>query len=104
MYKLRMAPTDNNLPMYELLVPYFSTGTCKEYLKFCKNFKKVCKGQNITTGPAMFTLVRCLLKGEALMSFNNKAADITKMVENVNKCLSAVRKGIFPLCADLTQL
>ena len=31
-YKLRTNPTVVSSPTYELAVPYFSTGTCKEYL------------------------------------------------------------------------
>ena len=71
-YKLRTSPTDSDLPTYELSVPYFSTGTCKEYLKFCTNFYKVCLGQHITTGPQKFILARRSLAGDALQSFKIK--------------------------------
>ena len=64
-YKLRTNPADSDLPTYKLLVPYFSTGTCKEYLKFCTNFYKVCLGQHITTGPQKFILARHLLDVKA---------------------------------------
>ena len=76
-YKLRTAPTDGNSPQYELTVPYFSTGTCEEWLIFRKNLKKVTTGLNLTTGSARFELARNLLTGDALSIFNTTAADTT---------------------------
>lgn len=70
-YKLHNNSMSTKSPTYKLSVPYFSTGTCKEYMKFCTNFDKVCTGQNITNGPGQFTLTRCLLEGEALTEFKN---------------------------------
>ena len=104
-YKLRSNPGDNDSPTYELSVPYFSTGTCEEYLKFRTNFDKVCTGQNITTGPGKFTLARRLLEGDALTSFDNKATELagTETNQSCVTCLNAVRDGVFPQRAVLTQ-
>ena len=104
-YKLRSNPGDNDSPTYKLSVPYFSTGTCEEYLKFRTNFDKVCTGQNITTGPGKFTLARRLLEGDALTSFNNKATELagTETNQSCVTCLNAVRDGVFPQRAVLTQ-
>ena len=57
-YKLRNNPTEDGSPTYELSVPYFSTGTYEEWLKFCKNVECVIAGQNVTTSPASFAVGR----------------------------------------------
>ena len=104
-YKLRANPTETTSPTYELSVPFFSNGTCEEYMKFRTNFDKVCKGQNITTGPGRFTLARRLLEGEALMSFENEAITVTSETnDTVKQCLDAVHKGIFPACSGITKM
>ena len=77
-YKLHTNPTVASSPTYELAVPYFGTGMCKEYLKFPNNFEKVCIGQNITTGPGKFTLSRRLLDSEALTKFELKVEELTE--------------------------
>ena len=104
-YKLRTSPTDSDSPTYELSVPYFSTGTCEEYLKFCTNFYKVCLGQHITTGPQKFILARRLLTGDALQSFDVKATELEGMETNASceQCLDAVRDGVFPQRSVLQQ-
>ena len=103
-YKLRANPTDLDLPTYELSVPFFSNGTCEDYMKFCTNFDKVCKGQNITNGPGRFTLARRLLEGKALTSFKNEANTITSETnESVKQCLDAVHTGTFPQRAVVLQ-
>jgi len=53
-YKLRNIPSDNSSPVYKLTIPYFGTGTCKEWLKFRDNLDKMLIGQNVTTGPGKF--------------------------------------------------
>ena len=96
-YKLRTNPTVATSPTYELVVPYFGTGTCKEYLKFRDNFDKVCVGQNITAGLGKFTLSRHLLDSKALTEFELKVTELTeqngtmtKTNKMVNQCLDAI--------------
>ena len=50
-YKLCNNPSEENSLVYELSVPYFGTGTCKEWLLFRRNLDKVITGQNVTGGP-----------------------------------------------------
>ena len=106
-YKLRTAPTDGNSPQYELTVPYFSTGTCEEWLIFRKNLKKVTTGLNLTTGSARFELARNLLTGDALSIFNTTAADTTLVMSETltsfETCLDAVAYAVFPTRAELYQ-
>ena len=73
-YKLCNNPTEENSAVYKLSVPYFWTGTCKEWLLFWRNLNKVITGQNVTGDPGRFTVARRLLEGDALTAFNNVAA------------------------------
>lgn len=103
-YKLRNDPNDADSPGYELAVPYFSTGTCEEWLNFLKNLEKVFKGQGVTSGPGQYTVARRLLEGEALSTFNNTATlQNAETVANFKLCVEAVTKSIFPTRAVLLQ-
>ena len=103
-YKLRTNPTDNTSPTYELSVPFFSTGTPEEYLKFKKNLDSVAAGQVLTDGPKKYALARCLLQGDALTTFEAKAASAgTETVPHFNECLEAVATSVFPMRAVLKQ-
>ena len=104
-YKLRNVPTEANSPTYELTVPYFSTGSCEEWLKFRKNFSKVCKGQNVTTGPGKFAVARRLLEGDALTAFENAATaeGVTETLDNCRRCLNEVASHVFPPTAAQMQ-
>ena len=109
-YKLRNVPTDANSPTYEVSVPYFSTGSCEEWLIFRKNLEKVLTGQNVTGGPQKFVVARRLLDGEALTNFENEAKKQTTAQGNVSEtgatftaCLDAVARNVFPKRAVLLQ-
>ena len=109
-YKLHNNPTEENSPVYELSVPYFLTGTCKEWLLFRRNLNKVITGQNVMGGPGRFTVARRLLKGDALTAFNSAAARQTTSTGNPSKtrttfgaCLDAVAASVFPRRALLLQ-
>lgn len=106
-YKLRTSPTDGNSPQYELTVPYFSTGTCEEWLIFRKSLKKVITGLNLTTGTARFELARNLLTGDALSIFNTTASDTSQVTSETlvsfETCLDAVAYAVFPTRAELYQ-
>ena len=103
-YKLRSTPTQNNSPTYELIVPYFATGTCEEFLVFQKNVNKVIVGQNVTTAANKFALVRGLLQGDSLTTFNNMATSLGA-VNNAtfDACMAAVAQAVFPARAVLVQ-
>ena len=60
-YKLRNDPADDSSPTYELTVPYFSTGTCEEWIKFRANVDKVLQGQHQVLGSAPASNGRCPL-------------------------------------------
>jgi hypothetical protein len=90
-------------PTYELDVPYFSSGSCEEWLLFRKNVDKVLTGQNVTTGPGKFNVARRLLDGDALATFNNALGEQNQTVAIFEKCMDAVRDQIFPARAVLLQ-
>ena len=104
-YKLRNDPADDTSPTYELTVPYFSTGTCEEWLKFRANVDKILQGQHVTTGPAKFLVARRLLTGDALSVFN-LALDELGANETNNSyelCMDALARHVFPKRASQLQ-
>jgi hypothetical protein len=103
-YKLRNTPGDLTSPVYSLSVPFFSTGTCEEWLKFRENLLKVLSGQNVTTGPGKYVVTRRLLQGDALAAFENAATDLpTETNANFDEVLQAVTAHVFPKRAAQLQ-
>jgi len=104
-YKLRNDPADESSPTYELSVPYFSTGTCEEWLKFRDNVEKVLLGQHVTTGPAKFTMARRLLIGDALSVFNSALLElgVNETNQSYELCMDALGRHVFPKRASQLQ-
>lgn len=99
-YKLRTLPADPDSPVYEIQVAHFESGTPEEWLKFMSNIDQVFAGQDVTTGPPQYSIVRSLLKGDALTVFNTNAATLrSETVSNLKDCLSALTTHIFPVSA-----
>eukprot|EP00957_Ditylum_brightwellii_P049440 3751088-Ditylum_brightwellii.AAC.1 len=65
---------------------------------------QVIKGQNIQDGDAAYSLVKSLLKGDALQVFQNKEEG-QEIKESLafTKCLAAVTKLLLPKKAYKTQ-
>ena len=96
-FKLRSNPADEHSTMYELTVPFFSSGTPEELLDFIKNVEKVFVGQNMTAGPARYSLLRRVLQGDALAAFNRAAtATGNETNDHLKTCLTELKKHIFP--------
>eukprot|EP00957_Ditylum_brightwellii_P040369 3055152-Ditylum_brightwellii.AAC.1 len=58
---------------------------------------QVIKGQDIQDGDVAYSLVRILLKGDALQDFKNKEeSQEIKDVLVFTKCFAAVTKHVFP--------
>ena len=102
MYKLCSQPKSDKSPVYNICVPYFRNGTCKEYLKFIKNLEQVIYGQNITTTQGKFVVARRLLEGEALTTFN-AAIGTSETDAAYKQGLQAVHDTVFTARAVLTQ-
>eukprot|EP00957_Ditylum_brightwellii_P109151 8326244-Ditylum_brightwellii.AAC.1 len=65
---------------------------------------QVIKGQDIQDGDAAYSLVKRLLKGDALQVFKNEEPiQEIKDVPLFTKCLTAVTKHVFPKKAYKTQ-
>ena len=59
--KCRTNPTEEGSSTYDLPIPYYSTGTPEEWLRFERNLEKAFNGQNLTTGPQQYACLRRLL-------------------------------------------
>eukprot|EP00957_Ditylum_brightwellii_P039630 2997483-Ditylum_brightwellii.AAC.1 len=75
MYKLRTPPADTTSPIYKISIPFFNEGTPEEWIKFWHRLQAVLKGQSIKQGSASYAVAKTLLKGNALMVFEQ--AEIT---------------------------
>ena len=95
--KCRTDPTDETSSSYDLPIPYFSTGTPEEWLRFVRNLSKVYVGQNLTTGPQQYACIRRLLDGNALTVFELSAAELgNPTVLNAEALIKDLRDQLFP--------
>eukprot|EP00957_Ditylum_brightwellii_P070461 5353591-Ditylum_brightwellii.AAC.1 len=67
--KLCTTPADATSPIYKLFVPFLNGGTSEEWIKFQCGLAAVLKVQNVTQGPPSYAVAKTLLKGDALMVF-----------------------------------
>ena len=97
-FKLRSTPTDANSTTYELKTYAFDCGSCEEWLEHVKTYRKIVAGQNITTGPNCFAMIKRLLKGKALADFNRifTGEDCSESVANCDLILDKLTEEIFP--------
>eukprot|EP00957_Ditylum_brightwellii_P210961 15365608-Ditylum_brightwellii.AAC.1 len=80
-YKLCMQPEEDNSPVYSLTV----------------EVKQVPKGQIMGNMNVAYTLVRDLLRINALTAFNNKQVTSKRQtLNNLNHCFNAVTVQVFP--------
>ena len=102
--KLRLVPSVDKSPTYDLVIPYFKNGTPKEWLKFQLNLNRVFVGQNLTTAVPKYAMIRRLLMGDVLSTFNAKARVLTtENNANLKICLNAVTETVFLKKAMQTQ-
>eukprot|EP00957_Ditylum_brightwellii_P095283 7257299-Ditylum_brightwellii.AAC.1 len=96
-YKLQTNPKDEKLTVYSFVVKYYKVGTPKEWLQAINTIAQVIKGQDIQDEEAGYSLVKSLLKGDALQAFQNKEeSQETKNGPAFTKCLAAVTEHVFP--------
>ena len=94
---VRSVPEDPNSETFVLDVPFFQSGTPKQWLDFKKNFENVRVGQNLTTGPAQYQMARTLLKGKALCVFNIAATEHgDETVKHFSEVMNDIMKNFFP--------
>jgi len=95
-FKLKSDPNNADSPLHTLSIQPYSLGTCEELLNFIIKINKIIKGQNITTGPNQFALIRQLLQGDALSAFNAAATSLNETVDNFKSCINLLIKHVFP--------
>eukprot|EP00957_Ditylum_brightwellii_P018668 1402505-Ditylum_brightwellii.AAC.1 len=96
-YKLRTNPKDEKSMVYNLIVKYYKVRTPEEWLQFMDAIMQVIKGQDIWDRDATYSIVKSLLKGDALQVFKNEeVSQDVKDGPNFTKCLAAVMEHVFP--------
>ena len=96
-YTLKNVPTDPNSSTFRINVPYYRGGRGEEYILFRRNVDKIFTGQAVTDVNTKFSIMRRLLQGAALATFNTKAAEYEAEIEEVFVlALNAVRNAAFP--------
>ena len=102
--KCRTDPTDEDSSTYDVPIPYYSTGTPEEWLRFERNLEKVFTGQDLTTGPQQYACVRRLLEGNALAVFDLNAATLgNETTQHLQLILMSLRDQVFPQRAQQQQ-
>ena len=102
--KLRNVPNDANSMTYDYQVPFFSTGTPEEWLKFKARLNRVITGQNMTTAIQKYGCARRFLQGQALTTFNNMADEQPAVtIQNYELCIEHVNESLFPQRAYVIQ-
>eukprot|EP00957_Ditylum_brightwellii_P085995 6542447-Ditylum_brightwellii.AAC.1 len=96
-YKQRTNLKDKKLAVYSLMVKYYKVGTPEQWLQFVNAIAQVIKGQDIHDGKVAYSLVKSLLKGDALQVFQHKeeSQDVKDGLA-FTKCLAVVTKHVFP--------
>ena len=96
-FKLKNNPGQANSGEYEFTIPFFHTGSPEETILLVQNIQKIFLGLDLTTGSAQYTIVRRILKGDALAAFNRFATDHgAETVAHMKQCLNDVIKHILP--------
>ena len=97
-FKLRSTPNDADSITYEVKSYAFDDGSPEEWLEHIKTFRKILKGQNITTGEPAFAMLKRLLKGKALTDFGRIFTDesYTNTMPNVKAMIGKLTTNLFP--------
>ena len=97
-FKLRSTPSDMGSITYELKTYAFDDGSPEEWLEHMKTYRKIIKGQNITSGEPAFAMLKRLLKGKAQADFERIFVDqgYTNTMNNVNDMIDKMTTELFP--------
>ena len=94
-FLLRSTPNNVESIKYKIKTYAFDDGLPEECLEHVKTYRKILKGQNITTGEAAFALLRRLVKGKML-------ADLERIY--VEESYTTTVANTTLMTAKLTQL
>eukprot|EP00957_Ditylum_brightwellii_P145759 11099339-Ditylum_brightwellii.AAC.1 len=104
MYKLCMVLYNAISPTYNLLIPFFNTGSVEEWLKFWQNLQAVITRQNITDPQGMYASIKSMLCGDALTAFKNAEGVNRPQSElTYKKTMEDIHTHMFPLQAYIMQ-
>ena len=82
---------------YVIKVPVYDSGHPKEWINFVEVVNKCLIGQNITTGPTMYSVVQRVLEGDAKAQFNlQTAAHGNQTVTNFRNVMATMTAPVFP--------
>ena len=96
-FTLRSTPADEDSATFDLSVGMFEIGTPEEVLTFVGKIKQVILGQNATTGPAKFQIMRRMLRGDALAAFNAAAQNAgAETNANYQTAVNGLIEHVFP--------
>ena len=96
-YTLKNIPTDPNSSTFRINVPYYRGGRGEQYILFKRDLEKVFAGQNVDDDATKFSIIRRLLQGAALATFNTKVSDYEEENDATFLIgLNAVRNAAFP--------
>ena len=102
-FKLRNNPAEANSTQYEVTIKYFQSGSPEELLEFIRDIKRVIEGQNLTTGPSQFNLMRRMLRGDALAAFKAATQEAgNETVAHFNTVIQGLITHVFPMRALIT--
>ena len=99
-------PSDPASLKRKLQVPYLRSGGAADYIAFRKHLETVIDGQNLTSGPAKFRLLRSLIRDEAEAEVTTILAAESITTETnpaFQQVLAALAKHYFPRGAIAKQ-
>ena len=103
-FTLRTNPTDEKSETYLVLVSIVEHSSPEGIIKFVVKMKQVAAGQNITTGPAKYAHMWCMLRGDALAAFNVAVTEAgTETNDHFKLAVNALIKHFMPARALAIQ-
>ena len=98
MMKLRSNPSQADSQVYEIVTRAFDHGTPEEWIRHRRTMSRILIGQNITSGPDKFRMIRRLLEGKALADFEASVTthNYNETANNLESALNDVAIPIFP--------
>lgn len=97
-------PTDVDSLRRKVEVPYLRSGTPLDFVEFRKNVEKVIAGQNATTGPQKFRILKSLVQGEAESKLNSILAEQgAETNASFLQAMNELAKHFFPKSAIAKQ-
>ena len=99
-FKLRSNPKQKDSITYEIQTYAFDEGPPEEWIEHIRTFRKLVKGQNVTTADSQFVMLKRLLQGKALLDFEQFFDEMSEEDQGTLKAveimLRQITKELFP--------